>query len=213
MSYLPPATCPNWKERLRDGDIEIAFAAAVGDALGRIHAATASDPAMAGRFANDAIFDAIRLEPYLVATGRAHHDLSARLAALVDTTRAHKHAMIHGDFSPKNILSGPKGPVILDAECATFGDPAFDLAFVQNHLLLKGAWRPQWRKHYIDAFLALERAYGAHVNWEPPATLAARTAHLLPGLMLARIDGKSPVEYLTTDAAKDEVREFARTLL
>jgi len=213
MSYLPPATYPNWKERLRDGDIDIAVAAAVGDALGRIHAATASDRAMAARFTNDAIFDAIRLEPYLVATGRVHRDLSARFAALVDTTRAHKLAMIHGDFSPKNILSGPKGPVVLDAECATFGDPAFDLAFVQNHLLLKGAWQPQWRKRYIDAFFALDRAYGTHVNWEPPATLAARTAALLPGLMLARIDGKSPVEYLTTDAAKDEVREFARALL
>jgi aminoglycoside phosphotransferase (APT) family kinase protein len=213
MSYLPPETHPIWKERLRDGDIDIAVAAAVGDALGRIHAATASDPAMAARFANDAIFDAIRLEPYLVATGRVHRDLSARFAALVDTTRAHKRALIHGDFSPKNILSGPNGPVILDAECATFGDPAFDLAFVQNHLLLKGAWRSQWRKRYVDAFFALERAYLVHVNWEPPAALAARTAALLPGLMLARIDGKSPVEYLTSEAAKDEVREFARALL
>lgn len=213
MAYLPPEIYPNWKERLRDGDIDIAVATAVGDALGRIHAATASDPSMAARFANDAIFDAIRLEPYLAATGRAHRDLSDRFAALVDTTRAHKLAMIHGDFSPKNILSGPKGPVILDAECATFGDPAFDLAFVQNHLLLKGAWQPQWRKRYVDAYFALEHAYETHVSWEPPAALAARTAALLPGLMLARIDGKSPVEYLTSDAAKDEVREFARALL
>ncbi len=213
MSYLPASVYPNWKERLRDGEIDIGVAAAVGDLLGRIHAATASDPAIARRFANDAIFDAIRLEPYLVAAGRVHRDLFARFAALVDTTRAHKRALVHGDFSPKNILLGPRGPVMLDAECATFGDPAFDVAFVQNHLLLKGAWQPQWRERYVEAFFALQNAYEAHVTWEPAAALAARTAALLPGLMLARIDGKSPVEYLESDAAKDEVRTFARALL
>src|SRR5947207_9770358 len=68
MSYLPADSYPNWKERLRDGEIDIGVAAAVGDLLGRIHAATASDPAIARRFANDAILYAIRLEPYLVAT-------------------------------------------------------------------------------------------------------------------------------------------------
>ncbi len=52
---------------------------------------------------------------------------------------------------------GPAGPVILDAECAWYGDPAFDLAFVLNHLLLKGAWRPQWRARYLDAYAALAR--------------------------------------------------------
>jgi aminoglycoside phosphotransferase (APT) family kinase protein len=121
--------------------------------------------------------------------------------------------LVHGDFSPKNLLAGPLGPVILDAECAWYGDPAFDLAFVLNHLLLKGAWRPQWRERYANAFVALLDAYLAHVTWEPAAAVAARTAALLPGLMLARIDGKSPVEYLTTDGAKNEVRAFARALL
>src|SRR5207237_10324886 len=98
----------------------------------------------------------------------------------------------------------PQGPVILYAECATFVDPAFDLAFVQDHLLLKGVWKPQWRERYVDAFLALQNAYEAHVNWEPSAALAARTAALLPGLMLARIDGTSPVESLASDAARED---------
>jgi aminoglycoside phosphotransferase (APT) family kinase protein len=213
MSYLPPSRYPVWKERLRDGAMDTDVAAAVGDVLGRIHAATAAAPDVAKRFANAAIFDAIRLEPYLGATGCAHPDLGERFAALADATRANRHVLIHGDFSPKNMLLGPQGPVILDAECATFGDPAFDLAFVENHLLLKGAWKPQWRARYIDALLALQRAYLAHVCWEPRATMLARTAALLPGLMLARIDGKSPVEYLTDDALKNDVRAFARGLL
>ena len=103
--------------------------------------------------------------------------------------------------------------MILDAECAWYGDPAFDLAFVLNHLLLKGAWRPQWRNRYADAHAALVAAYFAHAGWEPRASCDARTAALLPALMLARIDGKSPVEYLTESAQRDEVRSFARALL
>ena len=213
MSYLPPAVCPVWKERLRDGAIDTNAAAAVGDLLGRIHAGAAGDPAMPNRFDHAAIFDAIRLEPYLAATARVHRDLGASLTALAAATRANRRTLVHGDFSPKNILLGPSGPVILDAECATFGDPAFDLAFVLNHLLLKGAWRPQWRARYVDALVALQHAYVAHVKWESRAAVLARTAALLPALMLARVDGKSPVEYLIDEGVKDDVRGFARALL
>lgn len=213
MAYLAPDAHPVWKALLQAGVIETATAAAVGDVLGRIHAATADRRDIAARFPTDDIFHAIRLEPYLVATARAHADLAPRLAALVQTTRTTKRVLVHGDFSPKNLLIGPAGPVILDAECAWYGDPAFDLAFVLNHLLLKGAWRPAWRARYADAFTALGDAYFAHVAWEARAQCEARTAALLPGLMLARIDGKSPVEYLTESAQKDEVRAFARALL
>jgi 5-methylthioribose kinase len=209
MEWLPPDTHPVWKARLRDGAIRDADARAVGDVLGRIHAATADDPAVARAFAHDDTFHAIRLEPYLVATGRAHPDLAGALAACVAATVANKRVLVHGDWSPKNILIGPQGPVILDAECAWFGDPAFDVAFVANHLLLKGLWRPQWRARYLDALAALVAAYRAHVHWEPFEALDARVAALLPALLLARVDGKSPVEYLGDDD-KARVRAFAR---
>jgi aminoglycoside phosphotransferase (APT) family kinase protein len=213
MTFLAPDLHPVWKGLLQAGTIDVATAAAVGDLLGRIHAATADRPDIARRFPTDDIFYAIRLEPYLVATAGAHADLAPRLDALVATTRSTKRVLVHGDFSPKNLLIGPAGPVIVDAECAWYGDPAFDLAFVLNHLLLKGAWRPQWRARYSDAFAELATAYFAHVGWEPRASCEERTAALLPGLMLARIDGKSPVEYLTDDAQKNAVRTFARALL
>jgi aminoglycoside phosphotransferase (APT) family kinase protein len=213
MAYLGAGDHPIWKTLLRDGVIDPGTAQAVGSVLGRIHAATAGRADVAARFPTDDIFYAIRLEPYLVATGRAHRDLAARLAALVEVTRSTKRVLVHGDFSPKNILAGPAGPVILDAECAWYGDPAFDLAFVLNHLLLKGAWQPAWRARYAAAFNELVCAYIPHVAWEPPEALEARTAALLPGLMLARVDGKSPVEYLTAPAEKEAVRAFARPLL
>ncbi len=197
MAFLPPDRYPVWKALLQSGVIDRETAAAVGDTLGRIHAATADRPDIAARFPIDDIFYAIRLEPYLVATARAHPDLAVRLDELVETTKTTKRVLVHGDFSPKNLLIGAAGPVILDAECAWYGDPAFDLAFVLNHLLLKGALRKEWRERYAGAFAALATAYFPHVEWEPRANFDARTAALLPGLMLARIDGKSPVESLT----------------
>ena len=213
MAYLSPDRHPVWKDQLRAGVVELQTAAAVGDALGRIHAATADRAEVAARFATDSLFHALRLEPYLEATAGKHTDVAPQLSHLVETTRTTKRVLVHGDFSPKNLLIGPAGPVILDAECAWYGDPAFDLAFVLNHLLLKGAWQPQWRQRYVDAFAALAAAYLAHVAWEPPAICEARAAALLPALMLARIDGKSPVEYLTEESRKDAVRTFARSLV
>ena len=214
MEYLDSARYPLWKEQLRDGRVDPRFAAAVGARLARIHAGTAGRADIAARFATDANFHAIRLEPYLVATARVHRDLSGPLEALVERTAGSQLALVHGDVSPKNILVGPQGPVFLDAECAWYGDPAFDLAFCLNHLLLKCLWRPALAPKYLECFDALAGAYLAGVAWEPAAEIEERAATLLPALLLARVDGKSPVEYLVDDdAAKGHVRRAARALI
>jgi aminoglycoside phosphotransferase (APT) family kinase protein len=213
MSYLDPDTHPVWKTLLRDGVCDGATAREVGRRLGTIHARTAARPDLAEQFATDHIFHPIRLEPYLVATARAHPDCAAVLEDLAARTLATKRTLVHGDVSPKNILVGPGGPVFLDAECAWYGDPAFDLAFCLNHLLLKCVWRPQWWTSYLQCFTTLLETYLAHVDWEPPEALEARVAHLLPGLLLARVDGKSPVEYITREDDRDRVRRAARALL
>src|SRR5208282_111260 len=106
-------------------------------------------------------------------------------------------ALVHGDVSPKNILIGPQGPVILDAECAWYGDPAFDPAFCLNHLILKCVWKPQHVARYLRCAGAFWDGYLSAAAWADPARTEERVATLLPGLMLARIDGRSPVEYLT----------------
>lgn len=213
MAFLEPRVHPLWKTELRDGRADPAFAASVGDRLGRIHAATAARPVLAAEFPTDAIFHAIRLEPYLLATARVHPDLAPPLERLAAVTAREKHALVHGDISPKNILVGPNGPVFLDAECAWWGDPAFDLAFCLNHLLLKCLWTPPARVRFLRCFGALSDAHLRHVAWEEAAGLERRAARLLPGLLLARVDGKSPVEYITNDEQRDKVRVVARSLL
>ena len=211
MEYLP--AYPVWKAELRAGHADPAFAADVGRKLCAIHDATSRRADIAAAFATDANFHAIRLEPYLLATAKAHPALASILENLVARTASTRLALVHGDVSPKNILVGPDGPVFLDAECAWYGDPAFDLAFCLNHLLLKGVWVPDLKLKYLECFDALSAQYLAGVDWEPLVAVERRAATLLPGLLLARVDGKSPAEYITSEPDKQRIREVAGKLL
>jgi len=213
MEYLAPDDHPVWKRQLLDGRVEPETAAAVGRVLATLHLASSRDPACADAFDSGANFHALRLEPYLLATARVHPALAPALEALVERTAATQIALVHGDVSPKNILVGPRGPVFLDAECAWFGDPAFDIAFCLNHLLLKCLVRPLEREALRHSFTAFVDAYFARAIFEPRAALEARAASLLPGLFLARVDGKSPVEYLTDEHQRELVRKVAAPMI
>jgi aminoglycoside phosphotransferase (APT) family kinase protein len=204
---------PLWKQELLAGRVQIGFAGRVGAALVRIHAATAGRADIAARFDTDELFMALRLDAYLLATAEQRPEVAGPLRALVVRTAATKLALVHGDVSPKNILMGPSGPVFLDAETAWYGDPAFDLAFCLNHLILKHLVVAGRTEALFASFDVLKTNYLAGVDWEPAADLEARAASLLPGLMLARVDGKSPVEYLADAAPKAVVRRAATALL
>jgi len=214
LEYLPPSSFTLWKDDLLAGRIDAAVAVAVADTIGRIHAATLGAPAVAAEFATDGLFDALRLDPYLRATAARHPAVAGRiLAALTETARNHV-ALVHGDLSPKNILvSRADGhPVILDAECAWYGDPAFDAAFCLNHLLLKAIHMPSHAAMLSAAADAFQDRWLSHFPADLRNGLAERTARLLPCLMLARVDGKSPVEYLSA-MEQDRVRAVSLPLI
>ena len=213
MEFLAAEDHPLWKAELLGGRADILFAALVGERLGLIHAATARNETIAAQFPTDDLFFALRLEPYLLATAARRPAVAPALEALVARTAGTHLALAHGDISPKNILMGPHGPVFLDAETAWYGDPAFDLAFCLNHLLLKCLVAPDARTDLLASYSMLADAYLGGVNWEPSREIEARAATLLPGLMAARIDGKSPVEYVTDEGQKNLVRGVTETLL
>ena len=135
-------------------------------------------PQLAAEFATDAIFFDIRLEPYLLATAARHPDLAPRdRGAGRRRRRRNTRALVHGDVSPKNILVGAEGPVLLDAECAWWGDPAFDLAFCLNHLLLKCLWTAAPRAALPRVLRGLSRAYlAASIGSRPRRSSSARRA-------------------------------------
>ncbi|MCC7426765.1 MAG: phosphotransferase [Alphaproteobacteria bacterium] len=213
MAWLPPERYRLWKTMLREGEAEPAHAAALGRAVAAVHAATAGRAEIARAFPTGEAFHALRIEPYLLATAARHPELTGALVALAGITASQRKVLVHGDVSPKNILIGPDGPVLLDAECAWYGEPAFDPAFCLNHLLLKCLWNRAAAPRFLACFAALAEQYLAGADWEEPGALERRIARLLPGLLLARVDGKSPVEYVTAEADKALVRHVARALL
>lgn len=213
MEHLDPASFRSWKEELRQGRVDVGTAGAVGEVLVQLHAATARRDELAARFPSDALFHELRLAPYLLAAAAVRPEVERPLRRLARRTATTKLALVHGDVSPKNILIGERGPVLLDAECAVYGDPAFDLAFCLNHLLLKCLWTPRAAPGFLACFDAMTATYLRSVRWEPVAELERRTARLLPGLFLARVDGKSPVEYLTDENERNRVRKVATELL
>ena len=213
MEFLDPARHSAWKTQLCNGNINPSTAAEIGRTIGRIHSATANNVAVARRFASQRIFDAARVEPFFLQTAQAQPAVAARLRQLAADTAKTRLTLIHGDLTPKNVLVGPKGPVLIDAEFACHGDPAFDVALCLSHLLLKCAWRPQWRDYYLTCFDAFWAAYAQRVTWESPDWTNERAAMLVPALMLARVHGRLRAEYLQTDGNRDRVARFACSLL
>ena len=212
MEFLDGDSIYLWKDRLLNGVIAPGEARAVGDLMGAVHAVSATQGFDRSPFDNTADFHALRTEPYLVHTAGIHPDLADRLGAMAHTIDAADRVLVHGDVSPKNIFFRDQSAIVLDAECATMGDASFDSAFCINHLVLKSVFRPADAGPILKGIGDYWSAYRSRIDWEDPVALEARTAALVPALMLARIDGKSPVEYLSEDQ-RALVRKLARGLI
>jgi Ser/Thr protein kinase RdoA (MazF antagonist) len=213
MEFFPPEKYPVWKAKLAAGKIDIDFANRVGGQLVFLHASTIGRSDVEKNFANDEQFLALRLDPFLLHAARKHTEVGAELRAAARSVAGARIALMHGDVSPKNILAGPSGPVFLDAETACYGDPAFDLAFCLTHLLLKCVWHPEWTEQYLKSFSAMRSGYFAGITWEATDAFERRAARLLLGLLLARVDGKSPADYVTSEAQQFFVRVEAIEML
>lgn len=209
LRYLD--NCPVWKDELTAGRVGMDFAAAVGRSIASVHGATADSAIDQRAFPSDAMFRALRVDPFILHVARTDLALAPILNAIADDLVSRRTALVHGDVSPKNILVGPDGPVFLDAECAVYGDPAFDLAFCITHLLLKAVWLGDPRLQ--EAATALVLAYLDAITWEDAAGLLQRAGRLAAALLLARVEGKSPAPYLTDPVHRAIVRDQARALL
>jgi len=212
MEYMQGKDVYLWKSALLEGRADQNEAAMVGDLIGRIHNRSSADGFNATPFQNQKDFQAIRLDPYLNFTASHWPQYARQLNDLADRLYHSDQVLVHGDVSPKNILIRDGLPVILDAECATMGDPSFDCSFCLNHLILKAVHVPASRSELIESIFQFWRAYTRHVSWESVAGLEKRICQLIPALMLARVDGKSPVEYLG-DTERAIVRKISTAFL
>lgn len=195
MEYLGEGWA-NWKSELLAGRADPAVARRAGDTLGRLHAASWDNPRLKERFSTLANFTELRIAPYLLATAERVPGVALELRAEAGRLSGCAEALVHGDFSPKNLLVSPGRLVVLDAEVAWYGDPVFDVAFLVCHLLLKGLHHAGAPEPVLALIGEAWRAYGGALGVRAGPALEARTARLALCLVLARIHGKSPVEYL-----------------
>lgn len=207
MEYLAPEFA-NWKHLLLTGCCQREHAVLAARLLGEIHRRSAGDEEAARSFDTTSNFHKIRVEPYLLTTASRHPKLRSLFEVESERLEATRECLVHGDFSPKNILIRGDRMVLLDCEVAWFGDPAFDTAFGLNHLFLKALHCTGQRPRLEDMISIYWETYLATCG---PAfdrsAMEERTARLLLMLMLARVDGKSPVEYLSGDH-QEVVRDF-----
>lgn len=186
-----------WKNNLLAEKPDDNEAAKVGELLGKIHSASSESEFDRGLFRNHDDFHALRIEPYLLHTAKQQPVVESQLSQLADELYSSQQVLVHGDASPKNIFFRAHNPILLDAECATIGDASFDPSFCLNHLVLKALHLPLSKSRYLTNALSLWTHYQPYIHWESSSETESRICRLLPALMLGRIDGKSPVEYLT----------------
>ncbi|MDR3632723.1 MAG: aminoglycoside phosphotransferase family protein [Isosphaeraceae bacterium] len=219
-NYLFAMTCaPDdsvvWKEQLLLGEADLAVARQAGLILGAMHAETVGHPALRGPLADTTVFDQLRIDPFYRTVAGSHPDLAAPLEVLTDETMSVPvPTFVHADFSPKNILVHGQGLTVVDFETAHAGDPAFDLGFFLSHLLLKAVRARPHDGPYLGLIRAFWDAYHERLRdaLDADPDLVRRAIAHTAACALARVDGKSPVDYLDADA-QAAVRRFAPAVL
>ena len=194
-----PESHENWKTMLLSGQIVADHFEQFGVLLGTIHReSTRSAPGVREEFADITHFRTLRLEPYYLYTAETTPRATDFLTALIEDTLRHKHALVHGDFSPKNTLVYEDKLILLDYEVTHFGDPAFDLGFALTHFLSKAHHLSAARSGLATAALRFWEVYRGQIKslgWADG--LEPRVVRHVLGCLLARVAGKSPLEYLT----------------
>jgi aminoglycoside phosphotransferase (APT) family kinase protein len=189
----------NWKSLLLAGNIDDQHVEQFGQLLASIHAGAMSQRRMlSGEFADRSFFESLRLEPYYSYTASQVSAAASFLLHVIDDTRRHSDSLVHGDYSPKNVLVHSGRLVLLDHEVIHWGEPAFDLGFSLTHFLSKAHHLVAHRGTFAAAAKRYWKTYRealGDVDWADD--LESRTIRQTLACLLARVAGRSPLEYLS----------------
>lgn len=199
----------NWKTIVLGGMLTMDHVEQFGRLLGAIHGHAAERRAeVEPVFADQSFFESLRVEPYYCYAAEQVPESAAFYASLIAETRTHRHTLVHGDYSPKNVLVHQGRLVLLDHEVIHFGDPAFDLGFSLTHFLSKAHHLPDQREAFAAAALHYWLSYTLALGTvDFGADLEPRVVRHTLGCLLARVAGRSPLEYL--DATERQRQQTA----
>ena len=201
-----------WKDLLLAGDANEAIAIRIAEIQAAMMTATWHQPEFADSFGDLNAFDQLRVDPYYRFTASRYPEYRSAFDAAIDRAVHERHCLVHGDWSPKNMMVNGEHVMAIDFEVIHYGDPAFDCGFLLNHLLLKSVHRRESRATYRRAAAAywnrLSEISPANDGW----LLNGVLVHLRC-LLLARVDGKSPAEYLKEPLEREDVRRLAGSLM
>jgi 5-methylthioribose kinase len=194
-----PIASTVWKSDLLSGTINPEIAAQLGQTLRRWHDYGRSNLNSLSDFAEDELFDQLRIDPFYRFVSAHNHKFSTQINTLIEDLMSNKTSIVHGDFSPKNFMVSPNNKIfVLDFEVTHIGNPVFDLAFVLAHLLCKHVHAPDLIQAKLLKACAENFLTGYEIN-----TLSEKAKsdyQFLGGhtalIALARVEGKSPVNYL-----------------
>ena len=214
MTAAPAGSVP-WKEQLLGRRADLAVAREAGAFLAQMIAASRHEPQFREKFGDRSVFDQLRIDPYYRTVAARHPDVAIALRDLIADSWKIQTALVHGDYSPKNMLVRREKIFLIDFEVIHWGDPSFDSGFLLNHLFLKAFHQPPVEELFIEAAREFWKTLLTGFVLEPRAAgdFERMTVRHLGGLMLARIDGKSPVEYIQDEETKEQVRRVAKRIL
>jgi len=155
----------------------------------------------------------LRLDPYFNEVGRIYPKYKKYIKKINENYIKNSNTLVHGDFSPKNILVGKNKIIYLDAECCNFGDPVFDLVFFTNHLLLKSIFFKDKSQEFIKLYVSFYKEYLRNLSTKNVNSYIDRIIKMTPVMLLSRVDGKSPVEYINKENIKNIIRKKSFLLL
>lgn len=197
----------DWKSQLLAGKASPDLAREAGRIIGTLHHHTWGDRALAERFDTFKNFHALRVDPYLLTTASRHPALAEKFHSETMRLKRSRKCLIHGDYSPKNIMIGRNKMKLLDCEVACYGEPTFDMAFLLNHFFLKALFHSGKHRPFLELVpLAWNSYMSCFDSFEQNAE--QHTSRLLLMLLLARVDGKSPVEYIEDETRRGAIRSF-----
>jgi len=196
-----PHSATVWKSDLLEGIIYPEIGAKLGHTLATWHNFGRSSEVARKKFSEDLLFEQLRITPFYGTVAGKNPKLSEKIMSLVDELKGEKTTLVHGDFSPKNIMIGQERAVyILDYEVTHTGNPVFDLAFLTGHLLCKffREQNPEKRLSLRQTAEEFLKAYDAQSEIAHAPSLAWHTALIA----LARVEGTSLVNYLDESAQR-----------